>query len=88
VVTQIRQNFDKIQGLSAEKLSLARKVYAYVEANVVKIGAKMRQIEEQEQGITGAAVKATGKKEENAARNSSVREGTSTTRKHSNSSAF
>jgi len=87
LVTQIRQNFDKIQALSAEKLSLARKVYAYVEANVGKIGQKMRQIEEQEHGITGA-VKATGKKEENMARNSSVREGTSTTRKHSNSSAF
>jgi hypothetical protein len=45
VVTQIRSNFDKIHALSAEKLALARKVYAYVEANVGKIGQKMRQIE-------------------------------------------
>ena len=36
------KNFDKIQALSAEKLALARKVYAYVEANVGKIGQKMR----------------------------------------------
>lgn len=38
LLTQIRANFDKIQAFSAEKLSLARKVYAYVDANVTKIG--------------------------------------------------
>ena len=45
VVATIRGNFDKLQALSAEKLALARKVYAYVEANVTKIGSKMREME-------------------------------------------
>jgi len=62
VVATIRGNFDKIQALSAEKLALARKVYAYVEANVTKIGAKMREIEG-EQGVSTTAAMNTGKKE-------------------------
>jgi hypothetical protein len=42
----VRKNYDQIERWSAEKLALARKVYAYVEANLGKINNKMRQIEE------------------------------------------
>jgi hypothetical protein len=37
-----------MQTLSAEKLSLARKVYAYVDANLGKISAKMKSMEAEE----------------------------------------
>lgn len=42
---QIRENFDRIQALSAEKLHIARKVYAYCEINVQKVDQKMKLIE-------------------------------------------
>ena len=48
VLAQIRSNFDKIQQFAAEKLALARKVYAYVDANLTKISQKMKVIEAEE----------------------------------------
>jgi hypothetical protein len=42
-----------MQSLSAEKLSLARKVYAYVEANLGKIAGKMSAMEAEGEGLQG-----------------------------------
>jgi hypothetical protein len=40
-----------MQALSAEKLNLARKVYAYVDANLIKISSKMQGMEGEEGGL-------------------------------------
>ncbi len=45
MIAEIRENFDRIQALSAEKLHIARKVYAYCEFNVHKIDEKMKAME-------------------------------------------
>ena len=49
VIEQIRTNYDQIGRWSAEKLGLARKVYAYVEANLAKVRNKMREMEDNNQ---------------------------------------
>lgn len=46
--------------MAAEKLGLARKVYAYVEANLAKISSRMKQMEEDDQSLT---MKKPGKSE-------------------------
>jgi len=46
IVEQIRKNYDQIQRLSKEKIDIAKKVFAYVEANLGKINRKMHQMED------------------------------------------
>ena len=50
----MRANYERIQSLSAEKLALARKVYAYVEANLGKISQRMKSMEDEDQSLVGA----------------------------------
>ena len=38
---QIKKNFEEVQKLSKEKIDIAKKVYAYVEANIGKINRKI-----------------------------------------------
>ena len=54
MIQQVRANYERIQSLSAEKLSLARKVYAYVEANLGKISQRMKTMEDEDQSLVGA----------------------------------
>eukprot|EP00347_Sterkiella_histriomuscorum_P020736 403336671 len=61
VIDQIRQNYDHIERLSQEKLDLAKKAFAYVEANLGKVSTRMVQMEEnimkeQNEGIGGSMI--------------------------------
>jgi hypothetical protein len=64
LVDEVRGNYDKMQSLSAEKLALARKVYAYVDANLSKISQKMKGLEEKDESLKGGRSNGAGKKDE------------------------
>ena len=59
-IEQVRANYERIQSLAAEKLGLARKIYAYVDANLAKISTRMKQMEEEDHSLT---MKKPGKSE-------------------------
>jgi len=56
----VRANYERIQSLAAEKLGLARKVYAYVDANLAKISSRMKQMEDEDHSLS---MKKPGKSE-------------------------
>lgn len=64
MVDEVRANYDKMQSFSAEKLALARKVYAYVDANLSKISQKMKALEAQDGSLKGARSNSAGKRDE------------------------